>query len=476
MRQIKMLSKWKNLSVAAKSTVAFTFSSLLIKGISFITVPIFTRVLDSTQYGVVAVYNSWLSIIEVFALLGMTSAGVFNVGLNEHKENRSSYVSSVLSICNLVTLLCFALVYVLTELFEIEFLPSDSLMIAMLVHFLFSPAMTFWVSFERFEYRYKTAVIVTVFYTVISQLATVLILLISGNRTAEFKVWGTVLTSLMFQLPIYFLLFKKGKKFFSASIWKFVVGFTIPLLPHYLAQHVMAGADKIMVTNLQSEEAAAIYSVALNIGMIATIIWNALNASLLPWIYEQMNKKSYSNINGTILPLLSLYASGCILLTLLAPEILKILAPESYSVGVYAVPAVMGTAFMSALYNIYANVEFYYKKTSAIALATIVATVANIVMNGLLIPQFGFEGAAYATLCSYIVLIIVHYMGYRGCQKTRVYKDHIVLAISAVSILCIVAVRVVYNMGLVRYAIMIGLICVSVYGAYRLIRNNNPQK
>ena len=89
---------------AAKSSIVFALSSFILKGISFITTPIFTRIMDSSCYGIIATYNSWLSIIEVFAILGLTSAGVFNVGLNEYKEQRSRYISSVLSLCNIMTI------------------------------------------------------------------------------------------------------------------------------------------------------------------------------------------------------------------------------------------------------------------------------------------------------------------------------------------------------------------------------------
>lgn len=469
---MKLLHRWNNLSSVAKSTIAFTFSSLLMKGIGFITVPVFTRILDSTQYGVVTVYNSWLSILEVFALLGLTSAGVFNVGLNEHRENRSSYVSAVLAICNIVTVFCFLLIGIGKQMFGSGFILSNSLLFAMFVHFLFSPAMTFWVSWERYEYRYKAAVTITVLYTLISQVATVLVILLSGNKTAEVKVWASVLSSLLFQFPVYVVLFKRGKNYFSKNIWKSVFVFAVPLLPHYLAQHVMASADKIMVTNLHSEEAAAIYAVTLNVGVIATIIWNTLNASLLPWIFERMNEKSYAKINCVTVPLLLIYVVLCVLLTLLAPEILGILAPNTYSAGIKAVPAVMGTAVMTALYNIYANVEFYHKKTSTIALATIIATIVNVTLNAALIPRFGFVGAAYATLCSYVALILIHFIGYCKCQKTRIYKDKTIFIISSIGVLGIEAVRSLYSTAFVRYSLIIVVILVFIRGIQYLRRKN----
>ena len=87
-----MLSKIKNAPDSVKSAVAFTISSLFIRGVAFVTTPVFTRIMTTDQYGVVSTYNSWQTILEVFALLGLTSAGVFNVGLNDYRNNRDKYI------------------------------------------------------------------------------------------------------------------------------------------------------------------------------------------------------------------------------------------------------------------------------------------------------------------------------------------------------------------------------------------------
>ena len=54
------------------------------------------RSTDIDEYGIVTMYNSWVSIIEIFAVLGLTSAGVFNVGLNDNKFNIPSYENDVI--------------------------------------------------------------------------------------------------------------------------------------------------------------------------------------------------------------------------------------------------------------------------------------------------------------------------------------------------------------------------------------------
>ena len=48
-----------NVSQGAKSAVAYTFASLFSKGLAFITVPIFTRIMSTDEIGTVNLYNSW---------------------------------------------------------------------------------------------------------------------------------------------------------------------------------------------------------------------------------------------------------------------------------------------------------------------------------------------------------------------------------------------------------------------------------
>ena len=108
-----------------------------------------------------------------------------------------------------------------------------------------------------------------------------------------------------------------------------------------------------------------------------------------------MNEKKYEKLRGLTLTLVLMYGAVCIAITLAAPELLKIFAPESYAKGVYIVPPIAAVSFLSALYNVYGNVEFYHKKSFGIALATVVSALANIALNLILIPKFSYIGAAY---------------------------------------------------------------------------------
>ena len=460
------LNKWKQLPDAAKSSIAFAISAFVIKGISFFTTPVFTRLLDTVQYGLVATYNSWVSILEVFALLGMTSAGVFNVGLKDHQTDRAQFISTALVLCNVVTLIVFVILMVLKIPLGSDFIQPTNLLIIMFVQFIFGPAQIFWITRQRYEFKYKLAFVVTIASALLSQLVSVWAIFSCDGSTyslGSVKIWSSNLALLVIEIPIYIALLCKGRTYINFPVWKATMIFAVPLLPHYLAQHVMNSSDRIMITNLYSPTGAAIYAVVSSISMITTILWSAINASLIPYTFENVQKRDYRSIDSVVIPLLVVYAIMCVGVTLIAPEILMILAPKEYADGVYAVPPIAATAFTAALYNIYANIEFYYKKSSKIAAATIVAAAVNIVLNYLLIPQYGYVAAAYTTLVSHVILVFMHYLGSKKAHGSNIYNDSLIglICIAAIAI-CIVC-NVLYLNDAARYIVLlvILLLCVA---------------
>lgn len=457
----RLLNKWREIPISAKSSIAFIFSSFIIKGIVFLVTPIFTRIMDISQYGGITTYNSWVSIIEIFAILGLTSAGVFNVGLNDNKENRSKYISTCLGLCNISTLIVFGLLFLSKLFLGNDFFINNDLLIVMFIHFLFSPAQIFWITRQRYEYKYKLATTITILSVLIGQAISVIAVLKFPDNATFSKILGNEIGTLLFAIPIYMIILKKGKDYINFKEWKKILVLALPLIPHYLSQHVMASSDKIMISSLVNDSEAAIYGVVSNIGMIGTIFWSAINASLVPHTFEKLNQKKYEDIDKLTKKILLGYMIICILVIFVAPEILRILAPSEYYNGVYAVPPLTFVVFLQALYNLFANIEFYNKKTGGIAKATVCATIVNLILNFIFIPKFSFIAASYTTLVSYIILVILHYRNYLKCQKEKIYDIKYIVTISVFLFIISLICNVLYLNNIVRY-VLIGLILIAI--------------
>ena len=100
--------KYCGFSLPIKAVFWFTICGFIQKSVSVITVPIFTRLMSTSQYGTVNIFNSWSSIMMLLITLNF-HMGVINNAFLKFK-NKEKVVSSFQG---LVTILClFALLIV----------------------------------------------------------------------------------------------------------------------------------------------------------------------------------------------------------------------------------------------------------------------------------------------------------------------------------------------------------------------------
>ena len=81
----KYINKYKGFPVQVKASFWFLVCSFLQRGVSFITTPIYSRLLSTAEYGQYSVFNSWLSIITLIVSLNL-SWGVYTQGLVKFDE------------------------------------------------------------------------------------------------------------------------------------------------------------------------------------------------------------------------------------------------------------------------------------------------------------------------------------------------------------------------------------------------------
>ena len=90
----KIAAEYDKMPITTKAAVWFTICNCISSGITFLSMPLFTRLMSSSQYGVVTVYNSWVQMFSVFATLNL-SAGAFNNGMVKFSDDRNRYSSSM---------------------------------------------------------------------------------------------------------------------------------------------------------------------------------------------------------------------------------------------------------------------------------------------------------------------------------------------------------------------------------------------
>ena len=463
------------ISKGLKASFVYTVSSLLSKGLAIITVPIFTRLMSTEQIGIVNLFTSWQAMIGSFATLSLTSGG-YMLAMKEYKDSRDQYMSSVLTLTSLVSVVLFVF-YIVAHVWveKIVGLPR-SLMLLMLFGFFVSPATDFWLARQRYEYKYVKAGIIMIISSVLASLVSIIAIINVSNagkeNLAEIRLVSTNIIVYGIALTIWITTMLKGKTFINLSYWKYSLKLSIPLIGNSIAMQILSVSDRSMISNIIGNSELGIYGTLYTVSSLSLIIWSAINSSFVPFLFEKIdNMDERPRIQSVSTSLMLVYGLVAFVLTLIAPEIVRILATEEYYEAIYIMPPIAAGIYFTSISNLYSNILIYYKKTNVIMISSITAAVINLVLNYIFIKLCGYMAAAYTTLIAYIVLALMQSIVANNVMKKisnyhdiAVYDNKNLFFISVGTTLLCMATLSLYNSTVVRYTV-IGfiLICALIF-------------
>ena len=454
----KIIEKYKAIPLGVKVSVALVVCSLFQKGIQMITTPIFTRLLTTEEYGQISVYSSWLSIISIFATLHLVGGG-FNNGMLKYPNDRDGFIASMQGLSTTLTLLCFLVYFIATNFWNNIFGLSTLVMVVMFSEILFQPALGFWSARQRYEYKYISLVVVTLLFSILNPIIGVIAVTNSEARGTA-RIISSSSVQAFAGLVFYIYNFYKNRQYFNKEYWKFALLFNIPLVPHYLSQIVLSQSDRIMIENMCGRSYVGLYSVAYAIGMVMLIILSAINASLIPWTFESMKVKNYKAIGRMGTNLTILMAIVSLIPTMLAPEVIRLLATPEYLNGMWVVAPVAIGVYFWFIYGLFGNIEFYFEKSKYVMYGSVIAAVSNIILNYIFIKLFGYIAAGYTTMACYLLLAFTHYIFMKKiCFKENVdyhiYSLKELFYVSALLIVLTACFMSLYDFFIIRYFLII---------------------
>ena len=404
----KITNKWNNIPLTLKVSVAYAVCSILQKCLSFITLPLFTRILTKEQYGQYTVYSSWSGIFSIILTLNL-AYGSFSTAMVKFEKKRDEYISSIQGICVLLSVF-FLMIYIPFRGFFNKWLELPTfLVILLVVEILCTTAFLLWCGKKRFEFKYKSVVSLTLLNSFISPIVAVCFVNISEQKGYA-RIFGYAITTVVISGSIFVLNCIRGKKLFQKEFWKYALGFNIPLLAYYFSQVIFNQSDRIMISHMSGIDKAAMYGVAYNLAMILTFVLNSINNSYIPWLYGKIKENKADdnrNVANGIAILMAVLLIGVIWF---APEVIEIMAGKAYREAKWVVAPVSMSLLLLFYSQLFINVEFYYEEKKSLVYASIGSMIINVVLNYLLIPYFGFVVAGYTTLLSYILFAFSNYL------------------------------------------------------------------
>ena len=466
----KIRGSYNDISLPVKASLWFALCSILQRGISIITMPLFTRIMPTGDFGKYAIFNTWYNIFIIIITLNINSE-VFKKGLIENSDDKDKYTTNQAML--LIVLACFFCIFYSLTSTLINRLTglSTNLVFIMICEILGNGIIVLWSGRQRFDYRYISIVVVTIATSIMSPLLGIFAVL-NSERKAEARIYSNAVVYVLVGIILLCSILKKSREKINLNWWKRSIFLSLPLVPHYLSLVLLNQSDKLMINHFIDAEHAAIYSVAHSAGLLMTIINTSINGSFVPWSYNQLKNNNGDGINNISNYLYGIVVGVNALLIWFAPEAIHLLAAPQYSEAVWCLVPIAASVYFFFVYTLFVDVEIYYGGTKYVAYASVSAAILNLSLNYIFIPQYGYIAAGYTTLASYIVTMILHYIFLRMILKknsnmTKLFDVSVICFFSMVMLSLSAIAILIYNHLIIRLVCFaIGLIAVLINRKY----------
>jgi len=456
---------------AAKASVGYTIGNILIRGLSFLTLPIFTRLMTTSDFGLFTTYVAYESILSIIVSLGLYAslkAAKVKYGLELDK-----YLSSVQLLPLIVGVGSIVIAIPFMRQMGDFFGFCGYIVILMVVQALSSGILTMYNCRVGLDFAYKSYVGISLVQSLGNVLLS-LFLILTVFRYNPFigRVLGTSIPLIFVSGYVLWTFFKRSKPQINKEYFKFGLEYSLPLIPHGLSQILLAQFGKIIIQRQVGNDAAGIYGFAYTVALIPQILMQSLDMAWGPWFFETYKANRIDEIKYRTNQYVRVFAIISIALILVSPELVKLMAGHSYWESIkIAGPAILGV-FFTFMYGIPAQIEYYYAKTNYIAMGTMLAAVLNIGFCLWLIPIFGYQAAVYITVVTYILYFVFHLIiAYRVSGKKLPFDLRTTALLVLTTCLVCFFSQLFLDVWYLRYAI---LVCVlfSFYNTNKALVDN----
>lgn len=458
-----------------KNTVIFALGNFSTKLIAFFLVPFYTYVLTTEEYGVINLIFTLATLIGPFLMVNLQDA-VRRFALESNADHKAilSIEWGVIIVGHLFGLLLIPLAKM--------YAPISSYSLELYFYIVSLSANTIFLEYLRGIEKMKAYSICSVLSSLIIAVLNIFFLTrmqlgVSGYFLA-YIIAFTFSSLIAIIIGKQYTVFREWK--WDKTLFRNMIKFSIPMIPNSLLWWVSSSSDHIMVTHFINAAANGIYTVSYK---IPTLISTVSNIFMQAWqisaIKENDSKDNddFSNImfDGYI-RFITLFTG--FLLVIIKPFMYIYVNPSFVEAWKYTPFLIIGYAF-STLGTFVGTPYYVYKDMKGNMFSASSGAIINVILNVILIPTLGIQGAAIATCFSYIVVFIYRVFDTRKYVILNFKKKEYVAFLSGIlilSALCYVDIQWKIFIMLIIYAYLIVLNKKLIGTLYRSLKQRKMEK
>jgi len=411
-----------------KQTFIYGLATVLPRMLSFILVPLYTKVMPPDSYGEVTLIFAWFAIFNVFLAYGMETA-FFRFHNSEEEKNK---VISTSLISLVVSTLIFMVVALLFQKNLAELLNIDARYIQYVIYILALDALAIvpfaWLRANERPMRYAMVKIINVAINLGLNIFFLLLLPSLAQANPEsllhvmyipnFEISYIFISNLVasgITLLMMGRLYLQRPYVFERALWIKMLRYSLPIMIAGIAFTINEVFDRIMLSELLPEDIAKSeigkYSACYKLALFMTLFATAFRLGIEPFFFSHSStenpQKAYAQITNYFVVL----GSVILLAVVVFADVLKVVFVQdsAYWEAMPVVPVIILASFCLGIYH---NLSVWYKVTDRTrfgAYISVVGAILTIAINYVFIPKIGYYASAIATLAAYSCMMFLSY-------------------------------------------------------------------
>lgn len=407
-----------------KHSSIYGIGQILSRFASVLLLPLYTRCLSTSDYGCVAILDLTAGILAILIGGGVAQAVVrFHFEDQGENSERRAWWTGLTWVVACATLIVSPMILCRGLLAELTLDPSvgdGSFFYLLAVSTLWCNTVASLVE-TWLRVRKWSGVFVTVsFGRLLLNIGLNVWFLVGLDMGVVGLLIGNLIAAAVNTLVLVSIFARTLRGFlFDSAMLRRLLAFGAPLIVTALLSLLMHEADRYFLKHYAGLGEVGVYSLAYKIGqavnMLFLIPFSAIwNVVMYEMAAEPEPQKNYARVYEYFtyaLLIVTLAAS------LFAYPLLPLLTPGEYSQAVDLIPIILLAYMLFAMHQQFSVPALLAKRTAALIPVSIAGVVVNVVLNFLLIPQFGAAGAAWASVATYGTFSFVGLYRYRSFDR-----------------------------------------------------------
>ncbi len=401
-----MLSTLKKYKHYLNTSLLYFGSSLCVSVIGILINPLLAKNLSHKDYAIIGYFTSFQLLL--IPLIGFNLTTYYLRNHSRIPEDRRKIVTNTILIglifIGLLSLIIFTTAlyaYCIWSKVSFSFFPYAVYTMAQTYISIF---FTFYLIKLRINKKAKKFALLTIINALITTSLT-LLLVVYYKQGADGKLLAALIASAL--IGIYSIKKSLGSWEFDFSILKEALVFGFPLTISALFWYFLTGVDRAMLMDLNDVHSFGNYSVAIQITAYMTIFYTAVNNTFEPDIYQAIaenNKRRLIKLMGSGITIIVI---ANLIFIALAPFAIGLLTANRYIESVPFARILALQNITMACYYMVVKLYIGYGHVKSELTVRIAGAAISVFMYKILINKFGFYGAAWGQVSSFLILSVL---------------------------------------------------------------------